>query len=271
MGMSARYHLYFDDTGSRDPDHNPDPRSDKMNCFALGGVLIKEEDIDAIYALHKEFCSKWKIDYPLHSSPIRGGRGKFSWLKKPENAGIFMAELEEYLLSLPIVCIACVIDRPGYLARYKEQHKEQMWFMCKTAFHILVERSAKFSASNRRQLEVYFEELGRKEDRDIIQYMRELKRTGSYFEEQSSDTYTPLSADDYRAIVLGEPRRKTKKVPMIQIADLVLYPMAKAGYDPTYRPYKRLRDCGKLIDCLIPEIDIQHQGIKYSCFDNSEK
>jgi len=78
--MTDRYHLYFDDTGSRDPDHGTDKRDDRMNCFGLGGILVKEEDIDAIFKLHKKFCAKWDIDYPLHSSSIRGGRGEPVWV-----------------------------------------------------------------------------------------------------------------------------------------------------------------------------------------------
>ncbi len=38
--MSMSYHLYFDDTGSRDPDHKADKRDDRMNCFGLGGILV---------------------------------------------------------------------------------------------------------------------------------------------------------------------------------------------------------------------------------------
>lgn len=265
--MCDKYHLYFDDTGSRDPDHKPDARDDAMNCFALGGVLIKEEDIDTIYAEHKKFCKEWRVDYPLHSSSIRGGRGKFGWLKKPENAGEFLPALEQYLLSLPVTGIACVVNRLGYLGRYKDSHRERLWMMCKTAFEILTERSAKFVDEHDRKLEIFYEESGKREDRDIVKYMRKLKKTGSFFENAKSDSYNPLPAADYKRIIMGEPRRRKKNVPMIQIADLYLYPMAKAGYDPEYRPYKRLKDHGKLIDCLLSEEDLPMRGIKYSCFD----
>src|SRR5712691_1110287 len=128
--MPEKYLLYFDDTGSRDPDSNACiPRHDKMDCFGLGGILVKEEDIEAILQKHKSFCAEWNIDYPLHSSKIRGGQGKFGWLKKPENAGLFFPALEEFLLSLPFVGIACVIDRPGYVARYKESYDESLWLL----------------------------------------------------------------------------------------------------------------------------------------------
>ena len=267
--MGKKYILYFDDTGSRDPDKSftAGIRRDKMDCFALGGILIKEEDIDAFLQAHKAFCSEWDIDYHLHSSRIRGGQGKFGWLKRPENAGLFLPALQEFLLSLPIVGIACVIDRPGYVARYKDRYDDRLWFMCKTAFGILAERAAKFAYEGGRKLEIFFEQAGRKEDRDIVQYVRSLKREGNPFNRDTSEGYAPFTAEQYRNIILGEPRRKTKAVPMIQIADLVLYPMAKGGYNSGYHPYGKLKEAGKLIDCLLPAEKVSLQGIKYSCFD----
>lgn len=270
--MSGKYHLYFDDSGSRDPDKadlvEGRERHDRMDCFALGGILVREEDIDRIFAAHKAFCEEHGITYDLHSRAIRGGRGRFAWLKTPEKAGIFLASLEEFLLSLPIVTLACVVNRPGYVARYKARYKERLWLMCKTAFSILTERAAKFADDNGGKLEIYYEGAGRKEDRDIVRYMRALKREGAPFSERTSRGYGPLDAEDYRRIVLGEPRQRTKKTPMIQVADLVLYPMAKSGYDPKYRPYVRLAETGKLIDCRLREEEIPFRGIKYSCFDD---
>lgn len=262
-----KYVLYFDDTGSRDPDKVIHPgRKDEMDCFGLGGVLIKEEDVPLIFAKHNAFCTEWQITYPLHSSRIRTGQGKFAWLKKPDNAASFIPALEEFLLSLPIIGIACVIDRPGYVARYKETYPESLWYMCKTAFSILVERAAKFADQEGRNLEIYFEETGKKEDRDITAYMRALKTKGSPFNQETSGAYQPLLPKDYSRIILGEPRRKTKKLPLLQIADLVLYPIAKGGYDPTYRPYKKLKEAGKLIDSFFSEEEVRWRGIKYSCF-----
>jgi hypothetical protein len=131
--MPQKYVLYIDDTGSRDPDKADfSDRDDQMDCFALGGFLLKEEDIPDLRKKHAAFCAEWKINYPLHSSSIRGGRGKFAWRKKPETAGLFFPSLEEFLLSLPIVGIACLIHRPGYVTRYTDTYNEGLWYMCKT-------------------------------------------------------------------------------------------------------------------------------------------
>ena len=149
--MTKKYQLYIDETGNREPDAEPLIRQDGMNCFGLGGILIEEENIRDLLQKHKDFCSEWKIDYPL--------------------------------------------------------------------------------------------------------------------DEGTSGHYNPLVAKDYRRIVLGEPQRRTKNSPPIQIADLILYPMAKGGYDPDYYPYRKLKEAGKLIDCVVPKEDIPLLGIKYSCFD----
>lgn len=259
--------LYFDDTGSRNPDHNPDARRDGMDCFGLGGILVRGEDVRGVWDSHTVFCEHWGLDYPLHSSDIRGGHGKFGWLRKPENAGAFLPALQEYLLAQPVLGIACIINRPGYVARYKDEHQERLWLMCKTAFCILVERAAKHADRQGRKLEIFFEQGGKAEDRDIIAYMKELKRTGNPFDGGRSENYEPYTDADYRRCVLGTPLRRTKKVPMLQLADLMLYPMAKGGYDPSYRPYVALRDGRRLVDDQLGEEDLAALGIKYSCFN----
>ena len=66
--MTEKYLLYFDDTGSRDPDRSAytTARNDRMDCFGLGGILVKEEDIEDVLQKYKTFCAEWNIDYFLH-------------------------------------------------------------------------------------------------------------------------------------------------------------------------------------------------------------
>jgi hypothetical protein len=265
--MTKEIHLYFDDTGSRHPDHAPaEVRRDGMDCFGLGGVLINEEDIDDFIATYKSFRKGWNIDYPFHSHKIRGGRDEFGWLKKPENAAAFLPDLEDMLLSLPILGIAAIVHRPGYVERYKELYRDRIWMMSKTAYSVLIERSAKYAHSKNRKLRVFFEGAGRAEDAETIAYARALKKDGMPFNQENSVSYGALTAEEFQDIVQGEPRRKTKATPMMQIADLVLYPMAKGGYDPSYRPYRKLLDHGKLIDSILKPEQLPMCGIKYSCF-----
>ncbi len=271
--IKPNFHLYIDDSGSRRPDHIANPiRRDGMDYFALGGILIHELDIDYLISLHKTFCKKWQITYPLHSRNIRGRRQSFAWLATDlEREKQFLLELENMLLALPTIGFACVIDRKGYKERYDEKYGGKPWLMCKTAFSILVERAAKYVQSQDGTLEIFFEQAGKAEDTDTKNYMKILKKEGQPFNKESSNNYSALSSEDFRNIIKGEPRERTKKFPPIQIADLMLYPIVKGGYDPTYPPYRTLLENGRLIDSLLKIEELEKLGIKYSCFESKNK
>ncbi|WP_287106919.1 hypothetical protein [Mesorhizobium sp.] len=175
-------------------------RRDEMDCFAFGGILINEEDVDELFARYKAFCNSHHINYPLHSWAIRGGRGDFGWLKRPEAAFAFLSDLERFLVNLPIVGIAAVIDRPGYVSRYKEKYRDRLWLMSRTAYCILIERAAKFARSRGRKLRVFFERAGRVEDNELIAFARSLKKDGMPFDENNSASYQSLSAAEFRTL-----------------------------------------------------------------------
>lgn len=242
-----------------------------MDCFGLGGVLVRGEDVDTIRDAHSRFCAEQDITYPLHSSDIRGGHGDFGWLRSPERAGYFMPALTEFIASQPFVATAAIIHRPGYFTRYRLEHGDQMWPMSRTAFSIVVERAAKFARYHGRRLRIVFEQTGRKEDQELKGYLKDLKRSGPPFSPGRSAAYTPLEAADFSRIVLGDAEERTKGFPMTQLADLVLYPIAKAGYDGSYRPYLDLKAAGKLVTSELPDSLHESCGIKYSCFDTPER
>lgn len=232
-----RYYLYMDDSGSRLPDKIEAERKDGIDCFALGGILIKDGERAALQAAHTAFCGRWNITYPLHSTAIRGRRNDFAWLGKDrEIEGRFLADLEGILLTLPVLGFAAVVHRPGYNERYKEKYGDQRWLMCKTAYTILIERVCKYVAAQGGTLSIRFEETGKQEDRALIGYTKDMKREGAPFDTGRSQQYGALGPAEYKGLIEGDPERLTKKSPAIQVADLLLYPMVKAGYDPTYGP-----------------------------------
>lgn len=259
--------LYLDDSGSRLPDVGPPARKDGMDCFALGGVLVDDKDVSAVYEAHAAFVSRWGLSDPLHSTKIRGYRDQFRWLRGSPDRDRFFADLEALLLSIPVVGIACAIDRPCYNERYKSIHGPERWLMCKTAFSILVERSAKYAIRKGAKLQIFHEEWGKAEDRDLIQYLKDLKSKGMPFDKGTSAPYESLGPQRFREVVLGGPRRLTKKSGIMQIADLYLYPIIKGGYEPSYEPYGKLVKAGKLIDCTLSSEQMPALGIKYFCFD----
>ena len=264
------YHLYMDDSGSRFVNKPQAPRADGMDYFALGGVLIDEADIGEVLTSHAALLARWNLSAPLHSTKIRGHRAAFSWLSNDRTrADAFFADLEAFILGAPIISISCVIDRPGYVARYAEKFAEP-WLLCQTAFAILVERAAKFVQARGGQLAIFFEEAGKKEDRDLLAYMKALKVTGMPFPGSTAAGYENLSPEGFRAVVQGEPNRVTKKVPMVQLADLVLYAMARGGYDESYPPFRALHDRRRIVDAVIGREDLRELGVKYSCFDTKK-
>jgi hypothetical protein len=270
--MAKRFYLYIDDSGTRFPDRKPFvQRNDGIDCFALGGILVEDKDRAALQAAHDVFCAKWNITAPLHSTKIRGRRDDFVWLgENVLTEQDFLADLQNLMLSLPVIGFAAVIDRPGYNSRYKEKYGDQRWWMCKTAYTVLIERVCKYVDAHGGTLTIRFEETGKREDRAIIGYAKDMKRTGAPFDYANSFAYHALGPQDYKRIIEGEPRRVTKKdSPAVQIADLYLYPMLKAGYDTSYTPWQAMFDAKKVIDALLKPEDRTLLGIKYSCFDRA--
>lgn len=260
--------LYLDDSGTRNPDRKPDPNR-PMDWFALGGVLINEEDEETARSAHKSFCEKWNITSPLHSSEIRQMEGNFRWLRSLSEGDrkTFMEELSAFLLSIPVVGHACVIDRSGYDARYREKYGRQTWMLCRTAFTVLCERSAKFALDGGRKLRVFPEATDKKADRYVRTYYSELKQSGmNHFSATNSAQYAPLSPEQLNE-TLYDLKFKDKTSPLAQIADLYLYPLARGGYQPEYMPYAMLNQNHKIIDCMLDESARASLGVKYSCFD----
>jgi hypothetical protein len=251
--LKPKLHLYFDDSGSRKPDHKPTvARRDKMDHFSLGGILMREDNIEALLNEYYDFMERWNLSdpehpTPLHSTKIRSRQKEFAWLgndKKREAE--FLKDLGETICSLPYLAIACVVHRPGYNARYSEKYNGEPWMLCKTACTILIERAAKYADAQGANLEIYFEESGKNEDQDIQKYVKSLKQEGMPFDRTTSQGYAALTAADFSRIILGNPHRRTKATPMCQIADMILYPISKGGYDPTYPPYDDLLKSKKI-------------------------
>jgi Protein of unknown function (DUF3800) len=262
-------HLYMDDSGTRHPDRNPGRRAQHgYDWFGLGGVLIRQEDEDAARHLHRNFCERWKIEAPLRSADIRAKSEKFHWLKHLSAAELerFLEDLYVTMAGAPVIGIGCTIDRPGYNQRYREIYGRQRWLLCKTAFSVTVERSAKYARGIGYRLKVFVERGDKDTDRQIEGYYDELRARGMPFSHDTSGKYAPLSAAQLSE-TLYEFRTKQKTSPLVQLSDLYLWPMCMGGYDKGNRPYARLMNDRKLIDSILDDADVPHLGFKYSCFD----
>ncbi|MCB8884030.1 DUF3800 domain-containing protein [Acidisoma cellulosilytica] len=261
------YHLFVDDSGSRFIDHPSTPRHDGLDHFAMGGLLIKAEDVDGASEGLKALRARHAITAPFHSTKIRSRKKEWAWLGVDVNrANSLLTDLGDFLCSIPGFATACVVHRPGYETRYSTYAAHERWQLCKSAYAILVERAAKIAVRDGRKLAVYVEQTGPKEDRDIRGYHRHLRGEGMIFNPETSGKYAPLEAASFAASLLENPNFFDKSSLMGQVADLLLYPLVKGRYDPSYRPFCDLKAAGRIIDStLVPEEE--NLGVKYYCFD----
>jgi hypothetical protein len=270
--MSDIVNFYMDDSGTRHPDRNPGKRAKhNHDWFALGGILVTSDDEEIAREMHEAFCRKWGLTDPIHSVEVRSRTKSFLWLERrpKRDKDIFYEELYQLMNATPVVGLACVIDRPGYNARYREKYGRQRWSLCKSAFTISVERAAKFARAQKCRLRVLPERCNKPEDRVLKSYYEDLKIIGPPFDPSTSEKYRPLSPEEFSETLL-EFAPKMKSHPMAQLADLYLWPMCMGGYKPDCRPYERLKSDGKLIECRLPEADWPNLGTKYYCFDWGE-
>lgn len=269
--MVQAMHLYLDESGTRRADKKASRQDQRYDWFSIGDVLIRESDELAARRMHEEFMGSWNLDprkHPLHSYDIRNKSGDFTWLAKlaPADLDRFMEGLSGVVTDPPFLGFACVIDRPGYKARYNEMYGRQPWALCKTAFAVVVERAAKYAAAQGYKLRVFMERATPEIDDWMAGYYRHLRDHGMPFAAPNMERYKPLTSGALRT-TLYDFKMKSKQSPMMQIADLYLYGMAMGGYHPDNWTYRLLRDSGRLVDCHLTNEERPVLGIKYSCWE----
>lgn len=265
------YHLYLDDTGSRHLDKLSKTANEHPKWFALGGLLVRAEDEETCKKAYKAFCESWpRLSPPLHLTDMRARRKNFNWLGQLDKAEEerFWAEYHKFLISLPVIGTACVVHRPGYLARgYGTRPGDSKWDLCRTAFNIVVERSAKFASAKGARLRVKFEGCDIKTDQLTKGYFALLKAgRGLQFDAERSAKYAPMSSEDLGKVLI-DLERKDKRSTLMQIADTYVYAIARGRYEASFEMYATINDAGMLIDKHVDAGDAGVLGVKYSCFD----
>ena len=125
--------------------------------------------------------------------------GRFSWLKRnTDEYARFMRDFTRLMTTLDVLGIVCVIDRPGYDARYRERYGRRQWHLCQTAFSIAVERAAKFARRNGRKLRVMPERSCRPDEQRLVRYYDRLRIAGAPFDRDSSSAYAPLTSEELK-------------------------------------------------------------------------
>ena len=261
------YTFYIDETGNRNPDQKPDKNRQNRDWFGIGGILVKSEDVQDCKDKRQSFVDKWGITAPLHMTDILGNHKKFSWLGRlpDEERHKFWGEYKTFLALAPVMGLACIIDRPGYVARGYIKDNNDRWLLCRSAFDISIERAAKIAQKAGRKVNVVFEQDAGM-NQIMVGYFNNLKQNGLGFDETRSDKYSPLSKADFAA-TLSTVEYKPKSNSMLQIADSYLYAMARRPYDGNFDVAKRLRDARRTANTCLPSADVPSMGIKHYCFE----
>ena len=131
-----------------------------------------------------------------------------------------------------------------------------------------VERASKFARARGHKLNVFVERSDRKTDQQVAAYFESLKATGHPFDRSNASKYQPLASTEI-SDTLHDFKMKRKSSPMMQIADLYLYPICQGGYKTNYHPFTKLEEASKLMDVHVE--DIETMGIKYYCFEGVTK
>ncbi len=266
FNKKGEYALFIDESGSP----KPNPR-DQTPYFAVGGILVHRSDEMVIEALLSEFKMRWNInpDTPLHGNEIRSRKKHFSWLGECSESEQerFMEDLTATIISCPVLVHACVVSRVGYINRYLDTYGEKTWEMMKSAFSILIERAAKFANTRNGTVMIYFEKAGKKEDGLIKKYFQELRSDGLPFNAATSSRYSPMNSSQLSSLLRGI-EGKPKSNPMLQLADLCLYPVARSKSEPNNRAFSAMMEANLIVDCCLEPSQVESLGVKYYCFDN---
>ena len=264
--MPPMFDLYIDESGSQKPS-----QKDTSPFFAMGGVIVRRADEAVIESLLEQFKERWDIERktPLHATEIRSKKKRFAWLGNlpQQEHDRFMEDLTNTIVSCPVVVHACVISRSGYLKRYFQEYGADTWEMMRSAFSILVERAAKYAASKKGAVMVYYEKAGKTEDKLIEHYFRTLRSTGHPFDPTTANKYSPMPASQLSELLRGIEGR-TKNAAELQLADLCLYPVVRSKDQSDNRAFVAMKKEKLIVDCHLEPHQVETLGVKYYCFDS---
>ena len=265
------YFLYLDDSGPRFLDRLVRDADQSPQWFTLGGALVREEDKAVCEQAHADLLNRWpEITQPLHLTDMHSKRKGFAWLDAvtADRRGQFWADYHSVVGTLPMIAVGCVVHRPGYRDRgYGARDGDAKWNLCRTAFNILIERSAKLAHTEGRRLRVRYEGSDKKADGALKEYWRELEAgNGLGFNAQNAAKYNPFPPD-VLAATLVDLERKDKRSILVQFADTCALALSKGRYQPDFSTYVALKDGGRLADMYVGEERAASEGVKYSCFD----
>src|SRR5207248_945522 len=113
---------------------------------------------------------------------------------------------------------------------------------------------------------VFVERSDQISDSWVRGYYNHLRTNGMPYDPGNIGKYAPLSTPELYE-TLYDLKFKNKSSPLMQIADLYLWPMSIGGYHRSNQTYARLLGDRKLIDAHLSPDEVPILGIKYSCWE----
>ena len=212
-----KYYLFLDESGT-----NQLKNIDKQfPVFVLCGILCSEyaytnikKDLNRIK--FKYFNNKKVI---FHSSEIRQRENEFKILNDPKKRGEFYNDLNRVCSESNYKIISSLIDKIEYSKIYPSRfdiYEKSLSFIFERVYLLL----SKFDCN---ELIISLESRGKKEDKDLDNYIEKLLKEGTKYIESSQ--FNSLN-------IKHKFTPKAYNINGIQLSDLIAYPIARKYLNP---------------------------------------
>ncbi len=213
------YSFFIDESG----DHGLTKVDTDFPVFLLCGVLIKEEDYEAIrQAINTLKHSIWgNKEVIFHSRDIRKCEKEFQKLFDLELKKYFYDELNKIIANSPYTIIASAIQKDRFIKQFgklqDDVYEVSLSFVMEQAIVALNSMEANASLS------IVIEKRGKREDKQLDDHFQRITARGT----------GKLSAEQ---VALCNPlftfKNKKENINGLQLADLLAYPIARYVIEP---------------------------------------
>jgi len=214
-----KYYYFIDETG----DHSLGFIDKNFPIFLLCGILLSEKSyrdaIDQINKLKLSFFGSTEVI--LHSRDIRKCNGAFQKLFDLGLKERFYTEINAIMGNLDYKILASSIDKEAFIKRYGKGSRNPYLISTSFVMERLIFLTDQYSSVD--EIEVFIECRGKKEDRQLLEYLNNIRDKGTYY----------VKPERFKAKISRiHFNQKNQNDVGLQIADLIAYPLARYLLNP---------------------------------------
>jgi hypothetical protein len=214
-------HLFLDESGN----HSLHAFEPGYPVFVLGGVIVKDDDLEALEEAVRAF-KVTAFDDPqivLHTADIVRNRHGFERMADPVERRRVFALLNDLVASLPVSIVACAVRKDALLRRYGRLAVDPYML----SLGVVVERFCFATSGETGGGAIVAEKRGGRLDTELRLAWDLLRLNGTRYVRPQTIA---------RRITSFELRSKAEAVPGLEIADLVMSPLGRwvAGRPPRH-------------------------------------